>query len=87
MIPQDLYMDVHESKIFILDLENLDDKKYSPKVTSQLYRYCFVEWEVLSFVKYDDSISEYIDFEGTDKEKIERFVTTMHKGHPKYVCC
>ncbi|CAG8771697.1 11334_t:CDS:2, partial [Racocetra persica] len=32
MIPQDLYMDVHEAKIFILDLENLNDEKYSPKV-------------------------------------------------------
>jgi len=36
MIPQDLYMDVHESKIVIPDLENLDDEKYPPKVTVSL---------------------------------------------------
>ncbi|CAG8662778.1 9008_t:CDS:1, partial [Cetraspora pellucida] len=36
MIPQDLYMDVYESKIVILDLEILDDEKYTPKVTLSL---------------------------------------------------
>ncbi|CAG8685633.1 16567_t:CDS:2, partial [Cetraspora pellucida] len=35
MIPQELYMDVHESKIVIPDLENLD-KKYPLKVTLSL---------------------------------------------------
>ncbi|CAG8779290.1 8133_t:CDS:1, partial [Cetraspora pellucida] len=33
IIPQDLYMDVHESKIVIPDLKNLDDEKYPPKVS------------------------------------------------------
>ncbi|CAG8830678.1 34636_t:CDS:2, partial [Racocetra persica] len=38
-----------------------------------------MEWEVLLFVKHDDSISKYINFESTDKEKIKRFVTAIHK--------
>ncbi|CAG8444460.1 8577_t:CDS:2 [Cetraspora pellucida] len=36
MMPQDLYMELHESKIFIPDLENLDDEKYLPKVIVNL---------------------------------------------------
>ncbi|CAG8489425.1 10428_t:CDS:2 [Gigaspora margarita] len=46
-----------------------------------------MEWEVFPFVKHDGVMLRYLDdfrYISTDKEKVERFITAMLKGHPKY---
>ncbi|CAG8633739.1 3284_t:CDS:10, partial [Scutellospora calospora] len=54
------------------------------------FYYREMEWEVLPFVKHDDGVMlRFLDdflYISTDKEKVERFITAMHKGHPKVKC-
>ncbi|CAG8829098.1 14451_t:CDS:10, partial [Gigaspora margarita] len=45
-----------------------------------------MEWESFPFVKHDDGVSKRTDVRRSNKEKVERFITAMHKGHPKYKC-
>ncbi|CAG8667811.1 2360_t:CDS:10, partial [Racocetra persica] len=54
------------------------------------YNLIKMEWELFPFVEHDDGVMlRFLDdslYISTDKKKVERFITAMHKGHPKYSC-
>ncbi|RHZ61724.1 hypothetical protein Glove_346g37 [Diversispora epigaea] len=54
------------------------------------FYYGVMEWNELPWVKNDDGIMlRFLDdflYISTNKEKVVKFITAMHKGHPKYGC-
>ncbi|CAG8605819.1 1264_t:CDS:10, partial [Dentiscutata erythropus] len=99
-LPNSVFIDrVKESylsKKNILDLLEKHIKYNLIKIGDKFYRQCIgisqgsvvstllcsfyygeMEWKVFPFIKHDD---------GVNKEKVERFITAMHNGHPKYKC-